>query len=160
MQHEFWHGKWERGETGFHQPEANPLLVAHIGALGLKAGAHVFVPLCGMTLDIPWLRDQGYRVSGVELSKTGVEALFAAMNVTPEVTALGALTRYRADGVDVFVGDVFDVTADALGKVDAIYDRAALVALPDEMRRRYSAHLRHITENAPQFLITFDYDQG
>ena len=160
MESEFWHGKWARGETGFHQAEANPLLAAHFEALALGKGAHVFVPLCGMTLDIPWLLSQGYRVSGAELSQAGVEALFEAMGVTPEVEQLGALTRYRAEGVDVYVGDVFDVTAEVLGKVDAIYDRAALVALPEEMRRRYTAHLRQITENAPQFLITFDYDQS
>lgn len=46
-----------------------------------------------------------------------------------------------------------------LGKVDAIYDRAALVALPFEMRVRYAAHLREITNTAPQLLVTFDYDQ-
>ncbi len=46
-----------------------------------------------------------------------------------------------------------------IGSVDAIYDRAALVALPEEMRHRYTAHLMKITNKAPQLLICFEYDQ-
>ncbi|MGI9504292.1 MAG: thiopurine S-methyltransferase, partial [Geminicoccaceae bacterium] len=87
------------------------------------------------------------------------QQLFAELDVTPERTALGNLTRYSADGIDILVGDIFDVTPEVLGAIDVVYDRAALVALPDDMRRRYAAHLMHITERAPQFLITFIYDQ-
>ena len=47
-----------------------------------------------------------------------------------------------------------------LGLVDAIYDRAALVALPEEMRNRYTAHLMEITDKAPQLLICYEYDQN
>ncbi|MGB7251834.1 MAG: thiopurine S-methyltransferase, partial [Phormidesmis sp.] len=44
--------------------------------------------------------------------------------------------------------------------IDAIYDRAALVALPEVMRDRYTPHLKEITANAPQLLICFEYDQN
>jgi thiopurine S-methyltransferase len=47
-----------------------------------------------------------------------------------------------------------------LGPVDAIYDRAALVAFPEDMRNRYTAHLRGMTGKAPQLLICYDYDQS
>ena len=47
-----------------------------------------------------------------------------------------------------------------LKKVDAIYDRAALVALPEAIRKQYTAHLRALTDNAPQLLICFEYDQS
>src|SRR5271165_1270002 len=33
------------------------------------------------------------------------------------------------------------------------------VALPETMRDRYTAHLMEITDQAPQLLITFNYDQ-
>jgi len=52
------------------------------------------------------------------------------------------------------------VAVGTLGSIDAIYDRAALVALPQEMRIRYTAHLTEITDKAPQLLITFEYDQS
>ena len=160
MEADFWHGKWSRGETGFHKEEAHPLLMAHVDVLNLSAGARVFVPLCGMTLDIPWLHAQGYRVVGAELSQQGVEALFQRMGVTPDVAEVGAMTRYRFEGIEIFVGDVFDLSAEGLGPIDAIYDRAALVALPDEMRRRYAGHLATLSDTAPQLVITFDYDQS
>ena len=160
MEADFWHQKWQSNEIGFHKAEANPLLVGHFSALGLAAGARVFVPLCGKTLDIPWLLAQGMRVAGAELSVLATEQLFSDMGVTPEVTEVGALRRYSADGVDIYAGDIFDLTAAELGAIDAIYDRAALVALPDDMRARYAAHLAKITGRAQQLLICFEYDQS
>lgn len=160
MKAEFWHERWKANQIGFHKDVANPLLIDHLPALGLSVGDRVFVPLCGKTLDIPWLLEQGFQVAGAELSFIAVEQLFAEMGVEPHVRAMGDLTRFSADGVDVFAGDIFDLTAEALGPVDAIYDRAALVALPQEMRARYAAHLADITGRAQQLLITFGYDQS
>ena len=160
MEAEFWHDKWEANQIGFHKDTVNPLLIEHLPSLGLAPGARVFVPLCGKTLDIPWLLEQGYSVAGAELSARAVDQLFAGMGAAPEVTESGDLSRYAAEGVDVFAGDIFDLTAAALGPVDAIYDRAALVALPADMRARYAAHLAEITGRAQQLLITFGYDQS
>lgn len=160
MKADFWHQKWEANQIGFHKAEANPLLVDHFPALGLATGARVFVPLSGKTLDIPWLLAQGMRVVGAELSALAVEQLFESMGVAPEVTKVGALRRYAAEGVDIYAGDIFDLTADSLGDVDAVYDRAALVALPDDMRARYALHLADITRRAQQLVICFEYDQS
>ncbi len=160
MEAGFWHDKWEANQIGFHKAEANPLLLEHLPALGLAKDARVFVPLCGKTLDIPWLLAQGMRVAGAELSVLAVEQLFDGMGVTPEVTEVGTLRRYSADGVDIYAGDIFDLTKAQLGAIDALYDRAALVALPDEMRARYAAHLADITGRAQQLVICFEYDQS
>lgn len=159
MKHDFWHTKWQKNEIGFHLPDANPLLVKHFQALKLNQGARVFLPLCGKTLDIAWLLAQGYRVAGAELSALAIEDLFKQLNLTPTITTLGEITQYSAANIDVLVGDIFKVTPAMLGKIDAVYDRAALVALPDEMRKAYSAHLIVITSQAPQLLICFEYDQ-
>ena len=160
MDAEFWHDKWEKLEIAFHQDAAHDMLAAHFDKLGLAKGSRVFVPLCGKTLDIAWLLSQGYRVAGAELSEIAISQLFEEMDVTPTISDAGALKRYSADGVDIFVGDIFKLTAELLGTVDAIYDRAALVALPEEMRVKYAAHLRDITGTAPQLMISFDYDQS
>jgi thiopurine S-methyltransferase len=160
MEASFWQSKWERNEIGFHNAEAHPLLVAHFGALALAAGSRVFVPLCGKTRDIHWLLANGHRVAGAELSRLAVEQLFAELGVTPAVTEAGAMHRYGADGIDIFAGDIFALSGEMLGPVDAVYDRAALVALPPGMRSRYAAHLARITGRAPQLLISFDYDQS
>ncbi len=160
MKHDFWHQKWEKNEIGFHLPEANPFLVTHFQTLNLKQGGRVFLPLCGKTLDIAWLLAQGYRVAGAELSEVAIEDLFKQLNLTPSITKLGEITHYSATNIDMFVGDIFKVTPAMLGKVDAVYDRAALVALPDEMRKTYSEHLMALTNQVPQLLICFEYDQS
>ncbi|NMF90433.1 thiopurine S-methyltransferase [Aromatoleum petrolei] len=159
MDASFWHAKWERNEIGFHGSEAHSLLVDHFDALGLPPGSRIFLPLCGKTLDIHWLLAQGHRVVGAELSPLAIQQLFAELDVEPTVSRVGALERYSTEDLDVYVGDIFEVTAELLGPVDAVYDRAALVALPPAMRPRYTAHLAAITLAAPQLLICFEYDQ-
>ena len=158
MDADFWHSKWARNEIGFHISEANPLLVKHFDALQLAPESRVFLPLCGKTLDIHWLLSEGHRVAGAELSALAVQQLFAELGVTPTITRVGALDRYSTDTIDIFVGDFFDLDAELLGPVDATYDRAALVALPEAMRPRYTAHLTALTRHAPQLLICFEYD--
>lgn len=159
MEPQFWHDRWAKNEIGFHKSEANPLLVKYFKELALAKGSRVFVPLCGKTLDIPWLLAEGYRVVGAELSSLAIAQLFAELGVTPTITRNDEIDRYHARDIDIFVGDIFKVTKTTLGPVDAIYDRAALVALPENMRSRYTAHVTDITEQAPQLLICYEYDQ-
>jgi len=159
MDANFWHSKWERNDIGFHTSEANPLLVKYFNELSLKQGSRVFLPLCGKTLDIHWLLSKGYRVAGAELSQLAIQQLFAELGVEPTISRVGDLDHYAAENIDIYVGDIFQLTRGVLGPVDAIYDRAALVALPEEMRHQYSAHLAEITDKAPQLLICFEYDQ-
>ena len=160
MEESFWHQKWERNEIAFHQQEANPLLVKYFGDLSLPEGSRVFVPLCGKTRDIHWLLSHGYRVVGAELSKLAIEQLFSELGVEPNITVIDSISRYSADGIDIFVGDIFSLSRSLLGQIDAIYDRAALVAFPEPMRDRYALHLVDITGQAPQLLISYEYDQS
>lgn len=160
MDADFWHQKWKKNEIAFHEGKANAHLVSFFKDLSLPKGSRVFVPLCGKTLDIAWLLAGGYRVAGAELSEIAVRQLFADLGVEPGISAAGKLTRFSAKDIDIFVGDIFDLSRELLGPVDAIYDRAALVALPAQMRNRYTTHLMEITNKAPQLLITFEYDQA
>ena len=159
MDPSFWHQRWAKNEIGFHEPKANPLLVTHFKELSLPKGRRAFVPLCGKTLDIAWLLSQGYRVAGAELSETAITQLFTGLGVEPQIATVGTLKRYSGPDLDIFVGNIFDLSGSMLGAVDAVYDRAALVALPEHMRPRYTAHLMEITNRAPQLLISYVYDQ-
>ena len=160
MEHKFWHERWADGRIGFHEPEPNRQLVRWFDALGLSPGQRVFLPLCGKTLDIGWLLSRGLRVAGAELSELAIRDLFDDLGIAPQVTGQGELKLYSTAGLDVFVGDIFELKADALGDVDAVYDRAALVALPEAMRARYADHLMALTAGAPQLTVCFDYDQS
>jgi len=160
MEPGFWQARWENNLIGFHEGKPNAFLEQHFASLGLAPGARVFVPLCGKTRDIAWLLGHGFKVAGAELSPIAVEQLFEELGVAPAKSAVGALTHYSADDIDIFQGDIFELTAETLGPVDAIYDRAALVALPPPMRERYTRHLMAMTGSAPQLLIAFTYDQS
>lgn len=156
----FWQEKWERGETGFHEPQANPLLTRHIAALDLPAGARIFVPLCGMSQDMVWLAGQGFHVTGCELSDIAVRRFFSDLGITPDIRDAEALRCFSAGTIRIFAGNIFDLMPDLLGPMDGIYDRAALIALPEDLRRAYVAHLLSLTGPVPELLVTLDYDQS
>lgn len=162
MDAEFWQQRWADGRIGFHRPEVNPYLRAHLERLGLRAGHRVFVPLCGKSVDIPWLADQGFEPVGVELSERAVEDLFAEHGIPVERERIGSLSVWRGGGVRVYAGDYFDLSAAELGPIAAVWDRAALIALPRAMRVRYVQHLAGLLPaGARVLLVTMAYaDEG
>ncbi|MES2605406.1 MAG: thiopurine S-methyltransferase [Pseudomonadota bacterium] len=160
MEANFWLDRWTNNEIGWHEKDFHPLLTGHLHELALPHGSRVFVPLCGKTRDIAWLLQRGYQVAGSELSELAVQQLFEELGVQASVTTVGKSQRYQAPMLDIFTGDLFELTQAQLGPVQAIYDRAALVALPPDMRIRYTKHLLAVTRNAPQLLICFEYDQN
>lgn len=183
MEADFWHSKWSRRDIGFHTGDANPLLVRYWGCLqqagSQRQGSRVLLPLCGKTRDIAWLLAQGVHVVGVELVETAVQELFDELGIRADVQQSGAHKCYSAqlpsqqtgaqlgkqtDSVklEVLVGDFFALTPQQVqqgGSVDAVYDRAAMVALPPAMREQYAQQLMRLSGHAPQLLITYDYDQ-
>lgn len=160
MKPDFWLQRWNDQKIGFHEDKPNPLLLRYFERLNLPEGSHVFIPLCGKTLDISWFLSKGYRVTGVELSQLAIEQLFADLDQKPQINEIENFLHYQIPNLDIFVGDFFDLTSHELEVVDAIYDRAALVALPQKMRSQYAAHLTEVTDNAPQLLICLEYNQA
>jgi thiopurine S-methyltransferase len=159
MDAEFWNDKWKKHDIGFHLSDVNSNLVKHFHTLSLSKNSRIFIPLCGKTQDIAWLLSKGMRVVGAELSETAIQELFGALKLVPEIKRVGKLKHFQAKNIDIFVGDIFELSQQLLGDVDATYDRAALVALPIEMRKKYSTLLKEITLSASQLLISFEYDQ-
>ena len=160
MEADFWHDRWDKNEIGFHENEVNQLLVETFKALDLEKGSRIFLPLCGKTRDIAWLHSQGHKVVGIELSEDAVKQLFEDLGQTPEITQIGKLSLYSTEDIEIFVGDFFNLSKEQLGQIDAVYDRASLIALPETMREKYAQHLVAITATVPQLLITLEYDQS
>jgi len=94
MEASFWHERWKLNQIGFHIDNTNPLLTNHIGKLNLSKNSRIFLPLCGKTLDIAYLLDQGFSVVGIELSEVAVTALFNELNVKPEIATINSLKIY------------------------------------------------------------------
>lgn len=161
MQNDFWQERWARNEIGFHLPSVHPGLRRHWPQLELSQGAQVLVPLCGKSLDLLWLAEQGFSVLGVELSEKAVEAFFAEQRLDPQISHAGAFKVYRAGTLEIRCGDFFAISAEDVASCAGVYDRAALIALPAPMRQRYAAHLSSILPaGCQQLLITLDYDQA
>jgi len=161
MENEFWLERWKKEEIGFHQNETNPYLSQYWQDLHLAAGSEVFVPLCGKSLDMLWLRKQGHPVLGIELSPIAAEAFFRENGYTPQHDSSHKFECYRADDIRILCGDFFNLEKGDMAQVSAVYDRASLVALPPAMRERYARHLMSILPAGAQILlITFDYPQA
>ncbi len=159
MEVEFWQQRWREGQIGFHLREVNPLLRMYWPLLSLPQGARVLVPLCGKSQDLAWLAAQGYQVIGVELSPLAVGAFFEEQRLCPAQKSHGQHSGHCVDGIEIWCGDFFELQHSQVGRIDAIYDRAALIALPEPMRRRYAQQLLTLTGAVPQLLITLDYPQ-
>lgn len=160
MKADFWLERWREGQTHFHQSRITPLLQKYWPALELPPGSRVLVPLCGKTLDMIWLAEQGHSVLGVELSPLAVEQFFSENGLRPDTHASGAGTHYIAGNIEIICGDIFALDAGTLAACSAAYDRAALVALPEPMRARYVDHVYgQLSRRYRGLLLTLDYPQ-
>jgi len=161
MKIDFWAERWKEGRIGFHEGRTNVFLARHVDRLG-AAPRRVLVPLCGKAEDMAFLASRGHDVVGIEAIEDAVKAFFHEHELEPSVRELdGNVRAYSSGRVTLLAGDVFACTKQHVGDVDALYDRAALVALPADVRPRYVAHLRGLL--APQskaLLVSFDYDQS
>ncbi|WP_415755068.1 thiopurine S-methyltransferase [Pseudomonas leptonychotis] len=161
MHAEFWQARWSRSEIGFHLSEVNPYLQRYWSALQLAQGTQVLVPLCGKSLDMAWLADQGYQVVGIELAQRAVEDFFTEHKLEPHISQEGVFQAYQAGAVTIYCGDFFALEPRHVAQCGALYDRAALIALPPVMRERYAAHLAELLPCSTQaLLVTLDYDQA
>lgn len=160
MHTDFWLERWEQNQIGFHQDDFNNHLQAFWDQLQIPAGSNIFVPLCGKSQDLLWLRAQGYGVIGVELSPIAVRDFFAENRLEPTITTHGVLQRWEADGLVIWLGDFFALSAAEVAQCAGAFDRASLIALPPAMRERYAQHLIQILPtHCRTLLITLEYDQ-
>ncbi len=160
MEPSFWHDKWASQQIGFHLGEVNPLLSKYWPTLELTKEHQVFVPLCGKSVDLCYLAEQGHEVIGCELNQSAVEQFFSDNQLDVTVTEVGEHQCYQTEQVTLYQGDIFSLSAAPFENVSAFYDRAALIALPEEMRRQYAQQLANlIPTKSVGLLITIDYPQ-
>ena len=161
MDADFWQQRWREGRTGFHQDRPTPLLAQYWDAIGVAAGARVLVPLCGKSLDLAWLAARGHRVLGVELSPLAIEQFFAEHALTPSVHASTNGIHHVAGAIELIQGDAFALDPALLADCDAVYDRAALIALPAELRRTYRDTVyARLSRGCRGLVVTLEYPPG
>jgi thiopurine S-methyltransferase len=160
VQPEFWHDRWRAGQLGFHQSTVDRNLRAYWPGLKLAPDCRVFIPLCGKSLDLLWLRARGHAVVGVELSAVALESFCMENGIPARRRLAGDFDVYQAERLELFRGDYFVLTPELLGDVAALYDRAALISWPPDLRESYVTHVAALTRPGTQtLLITLEYNQ-
>ncbi|MCL1139941.1 thiopurine S-methyltransferase [Shewanella pneumatophori] len=161
MQPSFWHEKWDAQQIGFHLDAVNPLLVKYWPQLQLNSSCQAFVPLCGKSLDMCFLAEQGHQVLGCELNELAVQQFYQENRLPLKVETIGEHQRFATEQVTIYQGDIFTFSASEMLQTSAFYDRAALIAWPEEMRLAYAKQLaKLIPAGSVGLLITLDYPQA
>ena len=162
-----WWARWQEGRIGFHLPEVNPLLIRHVHSLATDAHPNerscILVPLCGKSKDLIWLQSHFHKVIGVELVPQAVEAFFEENQITPTYSLRDSFATYLHDNLALLQGDIFQMSSKYLEDhpIQAIFDRASLIALPDKLRKNYVALLRSLGScNTKLLLVTLAYEEG
>lgn len=173
MNVDFWETRWAEGRIGFHRDDVQPHLTSHLSQwLNVPivpekplAGCRLLVPLCGKSLDLRWLAEQGAQVTGVEFVEQAAHAFFDEQGLRCSVDELheGKVLRSldRDLAVEIYVTDFLGVTPELLGTFDGIYDRAGLIAVDPAMRADYAAQLTKLTRPKGRLLlVTFEHHAG
>ncbi len=161
MQAKDWLERWEKNQIGFHQTEVNSYLKRFINDFNLALGDRIFLPLCGKAHDIAWLAKQGFEVIGIELSSVAIEAFFAEFKLQYQQFASDRFVLRKSGNIMIFEGDYFDLQAQDLEGCKLVFDRAALIAIDEANRSRYSQHMMDMTASADDMLlVTLSYDQS
>lgn len=153
---EFWLDRWKNGRIGFHQEGVNPKLIEFWPIL--PKGSHILVPLCGKSNDMIWLAEQGYRVTGIEISSLAVIQFLGDNDLAYDTHQEGELKIHTVHGLPLRIveGDYFQFSETDFY---ACYDRAAMVAMPESRRADYVTHtLNRLTATACILLISLHYD--
>ena len=160
MELDWWHERWSKGEIGFHQHDFNKHMQMFMERLDISPGGHILVPLCGKSLDMLWLFEKGYRVTGIEISRQAVDDFFAENNISYQVSELPDAFVYTSGELTIYCADFFTVELTHSPGIDAVYDRASLIALPPDMRPAYANRLTSLLpEGTRTLLLTLDYSQ-
>lgn len=98
------------------------------------------MPLCGKTIDMAYLVSKAKEVVGVEAIQMALEE-FSQEHPDLKVAMTGTkdgYTRFEGDKILLLKGDYFALDETSFGgRIDAIWDRGSMVAIPVEMREKY-----------------------
>ncbi len=161
MDTKFWNERWNNNQIAFHLPTVNPYITDFLSTFKLTDNAQIFIPLCGKTLDIAWFASQQYKVLGIECSDKAIDDFFNEQQLSPNVKQVTPYNHYSSTNIELLNGDFFNLNSDLLKNVSLVYDRASLVALTEDLRKKYVNLLTQLLPiSADIFLITLEYEQS
>ncbi len=156
MDYEFWDNCWQRPSQPFHVESAHPLLSKYLHLF--KKDRRVLLPLSGKSLDPIFLAENGLFSTSIEFNPTAVESFIADTQLKPIEKQTNKFEHFDFGKFEIWLADFFNLSSKVIGKFSQVFDRAALVALPDDLRNRYTQHLISLLESdAVIYMVTMDY---
>lgn len=160
MEISYWQSRWQKNHTGWHMDQVYPLLTKLWPHLPFKSNTQVLVPLCGKTLDMKWLAEKGCHVLGVDASPKALREFRALCPDEFLEDTSHSFSVYRSPNIELWEGDFLKLPKSKVPGPDLIYDKAAMVALPPEIRKTYTQKILELCEHNTQILLqTFEYNQ-
>jgi len=109
-----------------------------------------------------WIEERGLDVIGVEFVESAVVDFFRENDLDWRETTQDGHRCYCANSrnIRIFVTDFIQWVEDYRGQpIEALYDRAALVALPEDMRMTYVTACQKILGPSPRgLLVSLKFD--
>ena len=162
----YWQSRWTNGDSNWHFQNPNEFLVRHLETLKAdREHVRIFLPLCGKTVDLVWLYNQGHTVVGLEGVPFVAEQVFQDAKLDYEkfyVSEIeGFVFKTPDERLTVYSCDFFKMRPHLIGQFEAIFDRGAFEAINEEDREAYSDLIFKVL--APKFRIIltgYEYDPG
>ena len=163
MDIEFWQQMWREGRLGFDQSSVNPYLAEVIDQWLEDGSHHVFVPLCGRSIDMSFIHSAGHSIWGVECVEKAILDFFDSLNLNPQCVSISdSIQCFKAQRYELFCGDFFSMKSQYLERPNSklkIWDRASLVALPKNLRLKYYQQLIELSGNSLDWMcLLFTYE--
>ena len=97
---------------------------------------------------------------GVECSDVAVKSFFEEQNIKYSTEHQAAHQHYSSNSIEILLGDFFTLNPAVLHGVTDVFDRAALIALPEQMRQQYvSKMVELLVPGTRTLLVTLTYPQ-
>ncbi|MRX28461.1 thiopurine S-methyltransferase [Kangiella sp. HZ709] len=159
MDYHFWDTCWQRASQPFHLSEAHPFLRRYLYLLDNKE--KLLLPLSGKSVDPIFLAQNNIHSTSIEFNPSAIDNFIIDSELSFKRKTFEQKKCYDFGDFDIWLADFFDIETKDIGKFSQVFDRAALVALPKELRDKYIKHLKSLLQpKATILMVTMDYEEG
>lgn len=161
MDKDEWVNAWNEGRTNFHRNGPHEFLVQYYDQVNLPENSNILVPMCGKSHDLIWLKEKGHNVFGVEIVNRPCQEFWSDHKLEFQERSIESAQVYEGDRITIINDDFFNFPRESIPeKIDFIFDRAALVALPEEMRKVHYSRIKELSSPGTKILLdSFEYDR-
>merc|ERR1712032_697639 len=169
MDNQAWNARWENNTASWHADEARTEILNLMKSNVTDFKGKVFVPLCGASLDMVWLAEQGLQVVGVEVSRLAIDKFFQEIYIKDDYDIISfnetSTIIHKAGNITIYEADLYNCQ-ELMSEpaFDLIFDRASLIAINWEDREKYiNLMLKLLGDKISKlsyFLQGMDYNKG